>query len=176
MTRRSGFEVSEFAARRLTALRQYEKYEHTRADADAALAAGRWRLAGLSARASVGFALDVVAAGADEPYRDEVHRSAIAAAALASPADREELWRLLSGNFDAHTATDLLARCWRFVDEVLRIHTLDIPGYYGGDRRAEHERQRAAWLGLARIVRARTPFTDVATRQLLAGRPPPDGG
>lgn len=161
-------EFTEVTAARVILLRQYEKVEHTRADAIAALAAGRWRLAGLSARASVGFALDVARAAAGRPTRDEIRRRKVLTDVLQSGAARQEAISLLTDPFTASDVARYLDRCWHFIDEVLMISALGIPSYYGdAEARQVHEEQRRIWLGLARTLQVPTPYAAAAVEHIL---------
>ena len=171
-----GAQLADLAAARVTMLRQYEKYEHTRADAEAALQAGRWRLAVLSARAALGFALDTLLAHGGRPQRDEIRRARGVAELLQRPADRRRGRHLLRAPVDEGTAATYVAACWRFIDERLAIGRLQLPGYYYGDRREEHVAMRREWLALAEQVGAAVPFAPGAVRQVLGAAEGDDGG
>jgi hypothetical protein len=160
-------EFATIVSARVTMLRQHEKSEHTRADAVAALAAGRWRLAGLSARASVGFALDVLRAAAGQVPRDEIRRRKVLAEAVRSTAARREAVALLTEEFDERSVADYLTRCWHFIDHVVRIKDLGIPAACDGDDGAAHDQQRRVWLRCAQESSAHIPYSAAAVRQIL---------
>jgi hypothetical protein len=162
-----GTHVADIAAARVVMLRQYEKYEHTRADAVAALAAGRWRLAVLSARAAVGFALDTVQASHGHPERDEIRRRANLRRVVRRPADRQHGMLLLAGCPAEWDPPAYLDACGSFIDDVLKIQQIDIPGYYYGKRQSEHVTMRREWLRLAEESGSVTPLSPAAIKQVL---------
>jgi len=165
---RGGVELSQLAASRVVALRQYMKYEAMRADSEAALVAGRWRLAALSARAAVGFALDVTRAMNGEPLRDEVRRQSVGRALFRrSRADRDKVLHLLTDAISETETGAFLQACWQFIDEVLALQELAIPGFFYGGAREDHEQRRREWLSLARRLHAHIPYSDEAVAQLL---------
>lgn len=166
----AGIELSELAALRLTLLRQYQKYEHTRADAVAAFQAGRWRLAGLSARACLGFALDVARAANGHAHRDEVNRLGTLSQVLRSRSLRKDAVRLLTSEFSAENVERYLADCLSFIDTNLHPAELGLPAYYYGSDRAAHVESRNAWLRIARTCGVKTTYSDSAADQLLSER------
>jgi hypothetical protein len=164
----AGIELSELAALRLTLLRQYQKYEHTRADALAALEAGRWRLAGLSARACLGFALDVARAANGHAHRDEVSRLGTLSQVLHSTSLRNDAARLLTSQFSAEDVAEYLTECLTFIDTNLQTSEMGLPAYYYGSEREAHVECRNAWLRVARACGAKTTYSDSAADQLLS--------
>jgi hypothetical protein len=167
--------VAWLAASRLAALRQHMKYEHTRADAVAALRAGRWRLAVLSARAAVGFAVDVQCALHGVVRRDEVRRRSRLAALLA---DRPDAARAVVAVLEHPVTTEAeaapyLDRCWEAVDSWLRFGDVTIAGYHHGDTR-RHEQARSAWLAVVAGAQLPLPYDATTARQLQQDAALPD--
>jgi hypothetical protein len=164
---RPGLEFTQLASARLIALRQFMKYEHTRADADAALKVGRWRLGVLSARAAVGFAVDVILAMQGRAVRDEIHRRLMVDLIFDddSSGSAEEFLKLLTHRVERESANQFVRECWTFIDDALQLDRLDIPPYYLGDPR-EHKEERLEWLKLAKQIGARPIYSPQEVDQL----------
>jgi hypothetical protein len=151
----------------LIVLRQHMKYEHMRGDADAALAAGRWRLAVLSARGALGFAVDVVRARAGAAYRDEVHRRRGIENVFGSRTGGRVV-ALLTKPVTKARASVFVRSCWKVVDAMFADAKIDVPLYYSGRRMNEHRRARRAWLLAAEQLGMETLYSAEETKQILA--------
>lgn len=162
--------MDEVVASRLIALRQFTKYESCRADADAALTAGRWRFAVLSARAAVGFAIDVAVAAGGSAFRDEVRRRRRAEELQgAVSAQSESIVALLGTTPRTLNASEYVRSCWSAIDEVLLPMFRTVPKYfYAGDSGREHVRQRRSLLELAAALDIDTLYDRETAAQVLA--------
>lgn len=147
--RRSGPLLTETLIRsRLLAMRQFTKLESMKSDALAALAAGRWQMAVLCARAALLFAIDVLQAsrGGD---RDEIHRlSAERLRPLRDVSALPLIQQLLASPSHNESASEFVSSCLAAIEQ-LPLADLVIPPYFDPKTRMLHETERTqleSWL------------------------------